>query len=400
MIYPTLHSGPNSMENKLMPESHAPQLPSPPVSLSELAACTPGAKAFGDTGIQVVDLAHPRMVSGPDQMMLILDAAALSLIPQSPFPVKAAVIAQGIEVPSGLLEGYITVERPRFALATLLSVFKKPLHATSGIHPSAIVEAGAQVHPTASVGAFVYVGPQAKVGANVVLMPHVTVGAQAMLDEGCIVHAGACIGERVMLGKRVIIHHNASIGADGFSYVTPEPGSIESAKASGGKITGQNSEIIKINSIGTVVLEDNVEVGACTTIDRANLGATIIKKGSKIDNLVMIAHNNQIGENCLIASQTGVAGSCEIGDRVVMAGQVGVADHLKVGNDAILMAKTGLIRDVEEKTVLMGYPGMPKRQAFQNYMYINKLKDIFQEMKVLQRRVAELEAMSKSLVEV
>ena len=383
-----------------MPESHASHLPSPPVSLSEIAACTPGAKAFGDTGIQVVDLVHPRMITGPDQMVLILDAAALPLISKSPFPVKAAVVAQGIEVPVGLLEGYITVERPRFALATLLSIFEKPLHAASGIHPSAIVEAGAQVHPTASVGAFVYVGPQAKIGANVMLMPHAIVGAQAMLDESCIVHAGACIGERVMLGKRVIIHHNASIGADGFSYVTPEPGSIESAKASGGKITGQNSEIIKINSIGTVVLEDDVEVGACATIDRANLGATIVKKGTKIDNLVMIAHNNQVGENCLIAAQTGVAGSCEIGDRVVMAGQVGVADHLKVGQDSILMAQSGYTRDVEQQSIMMGTPALPKRQAFQNYMYTSKLRDLFREMKLLQQRVAELEAASKSLVEV
>ena len=383
-----------------MPEPQSQTLPKPPATLSEIAACTPGATLHGNSQLQVRDLAHPRMITGSEQMVLILDASALALIPKSPFPVKAAVVAAGIEVPDGLLEGYIAVERPRFALATLLNIFEKPLHAFNGIHPTAVLEAGAQVHPTVSIGAFSYVGENARIGANVVIMPHVTVGAEALLDEGCVLHAGVRIGERVMLGKRVIIQHNASIGADGFSYVTPEPGSIESAQASGGKVTGQNSEIFKINSIGTVVLEDDVEVGACATIDRSNLGATLVKKGTKIDNLVMVAHNNVVGQNCLIVSQVGIAGSCEIGDRVVIAGQAGLADHLKIGDDAIIMAQAGLMRDVEPKSVVMGSPALPKREAFQNYMYVNKLKDLFQDMKALKKRVAELEAEQKSPVEV
>lgn len=383
-----------------MSESQSPYLPNPPVSLSAIVACTPGAVLHGNGELLVSDLAHPRMITDPDQMVLILDASALGLLDKSPYPVKAAVVANGIEVPDGLLEGYISVERPRFALATLLSIFEKPLHAQPGIHPMAVVEAGAQIHPSASVGAFVYIGENAKIGANVILMPHVTVGAGAMLDAECILHAGVRIGERVMLGKRVIIQHNASIGADGFSYVTPEPGSVESAQASGGKVTGQNSQILRINSIGTVVLEDEVEVGACATIDRSNLGATLVKKGTKIDNLVMVAHNNSVGENCLIVSQVGIAGSCEIGNRVVIAGQAGLADHLKVGDDAIIMAQSGVMRDVEPKSVVMGAPAMSKREAFQNYMYTNKLKDLFQDMKALKKRVAELEAERKSPVEV
>jgi UDP-3-O-[3-hydroxymyristoyl] glucosamine N-acyltransferase len=388
------------MEICLMPESQSLPLPKPPANLADIAASTPGATLHGNGQVVVSDLAHPRMVTGPDQMVLILDAAALGLISRSPFSVKAAVVAAGIEVPEGLLEGYISVERPRFALATLLSIFDKPLHAFNGIHPTAVIESGVQIHPTVSVGAFCYVGENARIGANTILMPHVTVGAQALLDEGCILHSGVRIGERVMLGKRVIIQHNASIGADGFSYVTPEPGSIESAQASGGKVTGQNTEIIRINSIGTVVLEDDVEIGACATVDRSNLGATLVKKGTKIDNLVMVAHNNVVGENCLIVSQVGIAGSCEIGDRVVIAGQAGLADHLKVGDDAIIMAQSGVMRDVEPKSVVMGAPAMPKREAFQNYMYMNKLKDLFQDMKALKKRVAELEAEKKSPVEV
>ena len=202
-----------------MSDSQASTLPKPPVSLSAIAACTPGAQLHGNGALLVADLVHPRMVTGPDQMVLILEAAALGLIPHSPFPVKAAVVAEGIEVPEGLLEGYVSVARPRLALATLLSIFEKPLHAPVGIHPTAFIEASAQVHPTASIGAFAYVGENAMVGAHTVIMPHVTVGADVKIAADCVLHSGVRLGERVMLCNRVVIHHNASIGADGFSFL-------------------------------------------------------------------------------------------------------------------------------------------------------------------------------------
>jgi UDP-3-O-[3-hydroxymyristoyl] glucosamine N-acyltransferase len=367
-------------------------LPKPPVTLETLAALTPGAILSGNGAVEIQDLAHPRMITGPGQAVLILEAAALGALAKSPFPVKAAIVAAGISVPEGLLEGYLTVERPRFALATLLAIFEKPVHAQDGVHPSAIVESSALVAPDVSIGAFAYVGPNVKIGAGTVLMPHVTVGADAVLGEGCLLHPGARVGERVIIGNRVILHHNASIGADGFSYVTPEPGSVESARSSGGQVTAQNTRILKINSIGTVVLEDDVEVGACAAIDRSNLGATVVKKGTKIDNLVMIGHNNAIGENCLIVSQVGISGSCTIGDRVVIAGQAGLADHLKVGDDAIIMAKSGVMRDIAPKEVVVGIPALPRRETLQNVMYVNRLKELFQEVKNLKKRVAELES--------
>lgn len=371
-------------------------LPKPPVTLEALAACTPGATVVGNGQVAIADLTHPRMIFSEHQAPLILDAAVLPLIQNGPIKVKAAIVAEGVDVPAGLLEGYITVERPRFALAVLLAVFEKPVHLAAGIHPSAVVESGAQVHPTASIGAFAYVGEKAQIGAGTMIMPHVTIGAEARLDEHCLIHPGVRIGERVMLGKRVVIHHNASIGADGFSYVTPEPGSVESAQASGGKVTAQNTRIFKINSIGTVVLEDDVEVGACATIDRSNLGATLIKRGTKVDNLVMIGHNNVIGENCMIVSQVGISGSCEIGDRVVIAGQAGLADHLKVGDDSIIMAKSGVMRDIEPKEVVVGIPALPRRETLQNVMYTGKLRELFQEMKQLKKRLAELEGQQPS----
>jgi len=363
-----------------------------PITLKELAEKTPGSKLVGNGDILVSDIAHPKMVTAKDQAVLILDAGAFKFLGNSHFPVKAAVVAAGVAVPANLLEGYLEVERPRYALVSLLNTFEKPLHHQKGIHPSAIIESSASVSPDASIGPFSFVGHHAKVGAGSVVMSHVTIGAQAIVGENCIFHSGARIGERVHIGNRVTIQHNASIGADGFSYVTPEAGSVESARSSGGQVTAQNTHIHKINSNGTVILEDDVEVGACATIDRSNLGATIVKKGTKIDNLVMIGHNNVIGENCLIVSQVGLSGSCEIGDRVVIAGQAGLADHLKVGNDAIIMAKSGVMRDIADKEVVVGIPALPRRETLQNVMYIGRLKELFQEMKSLKKRISELES--------
>ena len=199
------------------------------------------------------------------------------------------------------------------------------------------------------------------------------------------------VGDRVMIGNNVIIHHNASIGADGFSFVTPEKGSVEAAK-SGGKVgENKNTEIIRINSIGTVVIEDHVEIGGCTCIDRSNIGATIIKRGTKIDNLVQIGHNNTIGQNCLIVGQAGIAGSCKVGDRVVLAGQAALADHLTVGDDAIVMAKSGAMRDIEAGSVVGGTPALPAKEALRNISLISKLSDMRKDLREMKKRLEELE---------
>ncbi|MBX2861788.1 MAG: UDP-3-O-(3-hydroxymyristoyl)glucosamine N-acyltransferase [Vampirovibrio sp.] len=357
-------------------------------SLQDIATQVQGT-VVGDGSIEVTQLVHPMMATSPQDLPFAIEPQALEILPHT--PVKAAIVSKEMTVPDGVLAGYIVVERPRVALAQLLNIFDKPVHAYDGVHPSAIVESSAQVDPSAKIGAFVYVGEGAKIGKGAVLMSHVTVGAEAVLGEDVLLHSGARVGERVILGNRVILQHNVSIGADGFSYVTPEKGSIESARESGGKIEAQNSEIIRINSIGTVILEDDVEVGACSTIDRANLDATRIKKGTKIDNLVMIGHNNTLGENCLVAGQAGISGSCKVGDRVVMAGQVGLKDHISIGDDVIIMAKSGVMNDIDPKSIIVGAPAKPHREVFQTLGYVNKLKDMHKDMIALKKRVNELE---------
>jgi UDP-3-O-[3-hydroxymyristoyl] glucosamine N-acyltransferase len=371
------------------------QNPAPPVLLESLASRLSGATIVGNGKIAVCDLYHPAMMLSPDGMVLILEASAVQRIQNTPARCKTAVVSQVLmdekAIPEGLFEGLLVVGRPRLALATLLAIFEKKVQYQPGIHPMAVIEATATVHPSASIGAFTYVGNKAEIGENTVLLSQVTVGAGAVIGQNGLLYPGARIGERVRVGNHVIIHYNASIGADGFSYVTPEPGSVESAKASGGKVTQTNSKIYKINSIGTVVIEDDVEIGACTTIDRSNLGATLIKKGTKIDNLVMIGHNNEIGENCMIVSQVGVAGSCQIGNRVVIAGQAGLADHLKVGDDAIIMAQSGVMRNIDPREIVLGSPAMPRREAMQNILYTSKMKAMAKELKELKARLTALE---------
>lgn len=365
------------------------QLPKPPIDLQTLAAILPGAELVGDGSVTVSEMVHPMMVNAPDNLVLIIDPAALAVLQAG--VVQAAIVAKEIPIPEGALKGYIKVERPKHALAYLLNIFEKPVHAADGVHPSAVIEDGAQVHPTAKVGANSTICTGAKVGESVVVMPNVTVGAQAIVGNNTLLHSGVRIGERVLVGNNVIIHNNASIGSDGFSFVTPEKGSVEAAKSGqSDTVSAKNTEIIRINSIGTVVIEDNVEIGACTCIDRSTIGATLIKKGTKLDNLVQVGHNNTIGENCMIVSQVGIAGSCKIGDRVVVAGQAGFADHIKVGDDAIVVAQAGIMRDIEPETVVAGSPAQPAKDFFKMVSNVNKLTEVRKEMRAMKKEMEEL----------
>ncbi len=362
-----------------------------PKTIQELALAVQG-EVIGNPNLPIHRLVHPRLIQSADELALILEPEAVQLLQLHAKTIKAALVPNGIEIPEGLLEAYIVVEKPRVALATLLHLFKCQPHHEPGIHPTAIVHETAKIHPSVAIGPYSVIGPNVIIGEGSVILDHVTMGAKSQLNKNGLIYSGVRIGEETHMGSHVTIHHNASIGADGFSYVTPETGSIESAKKSGGKIEAQNTEIIKIQSIGNVIIEDNVEIGACATIDRANLGPTLIKKGTKIDNLVMIGHNNTIGENCMIVAQAGVAGSCNIGNRVVLAGQSGLKDHTTIGDDAIVMAQSGVMHNVNEKSIVMGSPALPQRDAFQQYALMGRLSDMRKDLMALKKQVQQLEA--------
>ena len=357
------------------------------MKLAEIAAAL-DARVEGDGSIEIARAVHPSEAEGPGDLALAMDKDLLALLPGT--KARAAVLAEGAEVP-GTLAGAIQVKRPRYAMAGLMDVFEKPVHAEPGIHALAFVAPDAELGEGVSVAPFAYVGPGATLGAGCIVMPHATIGAGAVAGRDCLFHPGARIGERVVMGERCIIHPNAAVGNDGFSFVTPEPGSVESAKASG-RVTATNVLIRRVNSIGTVILGDDVEVGAGATIDRGTVTATRIGSGTKIDNLVQIGHNVVIGTNCMLCGHVGVAGSVTIGDRVVLAGKVGVADHKTIGSDSVVAANSGVGRDIPPKTVWMGYPAQPRAEAFEQYKNLGRLKRYFADVVDLKNRIKALES--------
>lgn len=360
----------------------------PPLYLRELASLL-GGELVGDGEIRVSTLVHPAMATRADELVFLMDASLVDALRNT--PIRAAVIATDMPVPDDIFDGVIRVARARYALAKLLDIFARPVNAPPGVHPSAIVEASAQVGADTSIGPFVDVGPGASVGRGSVLMSGVTVGAGARIGEDCLLHPGVRVGERVVVGHRVIVHHNASLGADGFSFVTEDAASFETAKSGGNEVTSRNRGIRRINSIGTVLVGDDVEIGACSAIDRANIGATVIGRGTKIDNQVQIAHNCRIGEDCLISGRVGISGSCRIGDRVVLAGGVGLADHIEIGDDAVVGAGSGVWRNVPPCQVVVGYPALPKSEALEREVNVSRLKRLLRDVSDLRKRLSRLE---------
>ena len=292
---------------------------------------------------------------------------------------KAALVPIGV---TSELISTIEAERPRLAMMKLLHLFYMPPESASGIHPSATI------HPTAKIGENVSIGPNVVVSRDVVigknskLLANIYVGRNVKIGENCLFHPGCNIGDDAKIGNRVILQHSVSIAADGFSFVTENPNNVENAREDGAvKKDNSDQKIYKIPSIGSVVIEDDVEIGANTCIDKGTIENTIIGEQTKIDNLVQIGHNCKIGKGCMIVSQVGIAGSCKIGDRVVIAGQVGMADHIEIGSDSIIMAQAGVTRSFPEKTILIGAPAMPRKDFLKHMKTMKKAEDLVNKFK-------------------
>ncbi|MGB1025954.1 MAG: UDP-3-O-(3-hydroxymyristoyl)glucosamine N-acyltransferase, partial [Rhodospirillaceae bacterium] len=217
-----------------------------------------------------------------------------------------------------------------------------------------------------------------------VIGPNGHVGARTSIGPDGLLHAGVKIGDDVQIGARVILHFNACIGPDGFSFVTPELGSVESAKASG-RVDALTTSLTRIHSLGSVELGDDVEIGANSTIDRGTLDNTRIGHGTKLDDLVMVGHNCQIGENCLLCGQVGLAGSVEVGNRVVLAGCVGVADHRKIGDDSIVGMRSGVGTDIPPRSVYVGYPAQPRSDWLKQILNLKRLGRLYKDVADLKK---------------
>jgi UDP-3-O-[3-hydroxymyristoyl] glucosamine N-acyltransferase len=259
-----------------------------------------------------------------------------------------------------------------FVLAARL--FDRPYRPMPGVHPTAVVSPSARIAGNASVGAYCVVGDDVEIGAGTTVFPHVTIYPGVRIGAGCVIHSGVELREKITLGDRVILHNGVVIGADGFGYLRNADGSH-----------------LKIPQTGTVVIEDDVEIGANSTVDRAALGATIVRRGVKIDDLVIVSHNCEVGENAILVAQVGIAGSSKIGKGAILSGQVGIADHLTIGDGAIIAAKSGVAGNVPAGAFISGSPHLDIRVWRKFWAVAPQLYDLVKEVKKLRARVEELE---------
>ena len=270
----------------------------------------------------------------------------------------------------------IHTDNPYLAFVKVLEMFawsKRKIE--YGIHETAIIGENAQIGNQVSIQAFTVIGDNVEIGDGAVISPFVYIGDDVKIGNEVLVYPGVTVCVAAKIGNRVIIHSRAVIGSDGFGFATV------------------SNRYHKIPQIGTVIIEDDVEIGANTTIDRATManGATIIKRGTKIDNLVQVAHNVVIGEDCCIAAQSGIAGSSELKNQVTMAGQSGVAGHLTISEGNIIFAKSAVTKDTPAGSYVSGFPARPHAQQLRIQASLRKLPTMLQEISRLQQRVLELE---------
>jgi UDP-3-O-[3-hydroxymyristoyl] glucosamine N-acyltransferase len=344
-------------------------------SLAELAQLV-GAQLVGDSTYRISGVAGLESATPSQASYLTVNpyGGSVKSYESAMLASQAGVIV--MEETRGRPEGkqLLLVKDPSRAFQTLIELFYAPIASGfSGIHATAVI------HPTAVIGDRVVIGPYAvidrevRIGAGTSIGSHVFVGAQTEIGADCTLHPHVTVREGCRLGARVILQPGVVLGSCGFGYTTDKMGKHH-----------------KLQQLGQVVLEDDVEIGANTTIDRARLGVTIIKSGTKVDNLVMIAHGVEIGQDNLIIAQTGIAGTSKTGKRVVLAGQVGVAGHLKIGDDVHVAARAGVIGDLEEEGQYYGEPARPKAVARRHWMRLLSLEKWHEQLKAVERKVEEL----------
>jgi UDP-3-O-[3-hydroxymyristoyl] glucosamine N-acyltransferase len=342
------------------------------ITLQQVAALTQGSLIIGEPDSTITGFSSIKEAE-PGDVTFLGNARYANDLKKSK---ASAVIAlpDFTNAPTGM--AVIHSENPTLAFSAIIKEFgpQKKVFAP-GVHATASVSADAKFDSTK-----VYVGPNAviedgaEIGDGTLVHGGAYIGPDAKIGKDCVIHANAVIKDNCLLGDRVIIHSGAVIGADGFGY-----------QFSGGKQ-------LKIEQVGRVQIDDDVEIGSCTTIDRARFGRTWIGEGTKIDNLVQIAHNVIIGKHCVIVALVAIAGSARIGNYVTIAGQVGVGGHLNVCDQVVLLARSGVTKDIAEPGYYMGFPTKPLMEGRRVVALQAKQPEIFQRIKTLEKRLAELEA--------
>ncbi|KOH44745.1 UDP-3-O-(3-hydroxymyristoyl) glucosamine N-acyltransferase [Sunxiuqinia dokdonensis] len=269
----------------------------------------------------------------------------------------------------------IRVDDPYQAFASLLDLYEQAKQLKSGIEQPSFIDPSATVGENIYFGAFAYLGQNSTLGNKVKIYPQVFIGSDVTIGDNTIIYAGAKIYDGSVIGSNCIIHAGAVIGSDGFGFAPRADGSYQ-----------------KIPQVGNVILEDHVEIGANTTIDCSTMGSTIIRKGAKLDNLIQVAHNCEVGENTVMAALTGIAGSTKIGKNCMFGGQVGVAGHLTIGDDVKIGAMAGVSNNIKAGKTVLGAPAMDHDQALKSFVVYRRLPQMRDQLIDLQKEVTELKS--------
>ncbi len=286
------------------------------------------------------------------------------------------IVANDFKPEETLKSTLIRVENPYQAFATLLDTIHNNGKFVPEISPDAYVDESAEVDASSLIGAFSYLGKNVRIGKNTKIFPQVYIGDNVVIGDNCILYAGVKVFEKCLVGNGCIIHGNTVLGSDGFGFV---------------QNTDENNK--KVPQIGNVILEDNVEIGANVTIDRATMGSTIIRKGAKLDNLIQIAHNVEIGENTMIASQTGISGSTKIGKNCLFGGQVGTVGHIQIADEVKVAAQSGISNSIKEVgAIVQGSPAYNIKDYQKSLVLFKNLPKLFKEVNQLRKELSQLKS--------
>lgn len=354
-------------------------------TIEEIAAAL-DAKAFGAADLSITGAAEPAMAKRGDLALAMKPEYADGLAKGQ---ARAAILWDGADWQALGLEAAIVVPRPRYAMSGLTTLLDPGPEIAAGIHPTAVIDPTATIGEGAHIGPLVVIGRDVRIGKNARIASHVSIAEHTTIGDDALIHSGVRIGARTRIGDRLICQPGAVIGADGFSFVTPEKSRVEQARASlgdGGDTV--SASWTRIHSLGHVVLGDDIEMGANSCIDKGTIRATSVGNRTKIDNLVHLGHNVTTGEDCLFCALVGIAGSTRIGNRVVLGGQVGVTDNIFIGDDVVAGGGSKILSKVPEGRVILGYPAMKMDQFISASQNWRRLPRVMEDVRALKKAVS------------
>ena len=289
---------------------------------------------------------------------------------------SAIIVDNNIKLPPNTNKTFLNVKDSYSTFGLLLSEIEKlNISKKEGIEKPTFIHSSSKIKKDVYIGAFAYIGENVKIGRGVKIFPYTYIGENSEIGENSIIYPGVKIYDSTKIGRKCIIHANSVIGSDGFGFAVNEKG-----------------EYSTIPQVGNVIIKDNVSIGSNTVIDRATLISTIIKSGVKLDNLIQIAHNVIIGENTVMAAQSGIAGSTILGKNNMVGGQVGIVGHLKLGDNIKYAAQTGVTKNMESNQTLIGFPAMPKEKYIKSYLIFKKLPSIEEKIKKIEEILYNLQS--------